>query len=150
MASRADRFLTNGQIDCLELISKNLTSKEIAARLGISPHTVDQRVRKALRKLGVGTRREAARLVEDGKPRSQSLPEEMVTDPTVASEDRNQPDAGARLADLPLPFATEAQPTNRMGIPERIGWIVAIAVAAFASSGMYLAGLESLSRLLRH
>ena len=32
------------------------TCKEIAARLGISPHTVDQRVKAAMQTLGVGSR----------------------------------------------------------------------------------------------
>jgi hypothetical protein len=35
-----------------------------------------------------------------------------------------------------------------MGIAQRIFWIVVIAGAAFASTVMYLAGLESLTRLL--
>src|SRR5687767_4058059 len=55
--------LTQGQIDCLLLVHQNLTSKEIAPRLGISPHTVDQRIRLALRVLGCKRRTEAARLV---------------------------------------------------------------------------------------
>ena len=37
--------LTRGQLDCLSLVDQHLSSKEIAAELNISPHTVDQRIR---------------------------------------------------------------------------------------------------------
>ena len=63
--SREQRIarLSQGQRECLELVNQHLSSKEIALRLGISPHTVDQRVRQALQILGVEKRGEAARLV---------------------------------------------------------------------------------------
>src|SRR5690242_2278149 len=56
--------LTSGQLDCLRLVDQHLSSKEIATELGISPHTVDQRVRQALQILGVDTRKQAARIVD--------------------------------------------------------------------------------------
>ena len=49
---------------------------------------------------------------------------------------------------LPLPFATGRQPRNEMGVGFRLLWIVLIAIGALFSAGMYLAGLESLARLL--
>src|SRR5262245_9546754 len=55
--------LSHGQIECLLLVDQHHNSKEIAVQLGISPHTVDQRIRGALDKLGVERRGEAARLV---------------------------------------------------------------------------------------
>src|SRR5688500_5554495 len=63
--SREQRIarLSRGQRECLELVNQHLSSKEIALRLGISPHTVDQRVRQAIHILGVEKRGEAARLV---------------------------------------------------------------------------------------
>jgi len=36
-----------------------------------------------------------------------------------------------------------------MSVGQRLFWIVAIAIVAAFSAGMYLAGLESLSRLLK-
>ena len=47
MAQRVAR-LTPAQLDCLRLVDRLLSSKEIAAELHISPHTVDQRIRQAL------------------------------------------------------------------------------------------------------
>lgn len=52
--------LTPGQRACLERVTDHATSKEIARELGISPHTVDARMRAALQTLAVSTRREAA------------------------------------------------------------------------------------------
>ena len=55
--------LSPGQLDCLRLVDQHLSSKEIAAELNISPHTVDQRIREALQILGVERRAQAARIV---------------------------------------------------------------------------------------
>ena len=59
----AHRAAQPGQLDCLRLVDQHLSSKEIAGELGISPHTVDQRIRHALQILGVERRTQAARLV---------------------------------------------------------------------------------------
>jgi ABC-type Na+ efflux pump permease subunit len=47
-----------------------------------------------------------------------------------------------------MPFATRSNPRNEMSVGQRLLWIVLIATGAAFSAGMYLAGLESLSRLL--
>lgn len=52
--------LSEGQKDCLRLVLAHMTSKEIARHLGISSHTVDQRLRYAIRTLGARTRMQAA------------------------------------------------------------------------------------------
>ena len=62
LAERVAR-LTGGQLDCLRLVDQHLSSKEIATELGISPHTVDQRIRQSLATLGVERRAQAARIV---------------------------------------------------------------------------------------
>lgn len=53
--------LNEGQKDCLRLVLAHLNSKEIGRKLDISPHTVDQRLRRSMRTLGVDSRFEAAR-----------------------------------------------------------------------------------------
>jgi DNA-binding CsgD family transcriptional regulator len=55
--------LTDAQRDCLRLVYQHMKSKDIARTLGISPHTVDMRLRLAMRILSVGSRIEAARLL---------------------------------------------------------------------------------------
>ena len=52
--------LTDKQREVLDLLIEHKTSKEIARLLGISPHTVDQRVFFAKEKLGAVSRNEAA------------------------------------------------------------------------------------------
>ena len=63
--SRRIARLTPGQLECLGLVFQHLNSKEIAGRLSISSHTVDQRIRQALHILGVERRSEAARMVAE-------------------------------------------------------------------------------------
>jgi DNA-binding CsgD family transcriptional regulator len=53
--------LNDAQKECLRLVSANLQTKQIARELNVSPHTVDQRLRLAIRALGVTNRFEAAR-----------------------------------------------------------------------------------------
>jgi DNA-binding CsgD family transcriptional regulator len=72
MAGRVAR-LTPAQLDCLLLVDQHLSSKEIAAELHISPHTVDQRIRQALAILGVERRSQAARVVAQAKGPYQRL-----------------------------------------------------------------------------
>ncbi len=52
--------LTEKQREAMDLLVKRMTSKEIARELGISPHTVDQRISIAKDKLGAATRHHAA------------------------------------------------------------------------------------------
>jgi DNA-binding CsgD family transcriptional regulator len=54
--------LTTKQREVMDLLIEHKTSKEIGRRLGISPHTVDQRIQFARDKLGARTRGEAAAL----------------------------------------------------------------------------------------
>ena len=169
--------LSQGQIDCLLLVDKHHSSKEIAARLGISPHTVDQRIRGALEKLGVDRRGEAARLVAAAVPsdgqayqrlihQSPHIDEAAATghqESAVGYQIRHAGRAGETSSPgviteqrsvgfgspLQLPFATRSHPSNEMSIVQRLLWIVLIAMGAAFSAGMYLAGLESLSRLIK-
>ena len=164
--------LTEGQLDCLRLVDQHLSSKEIAGELKISPHTVDQRIRQALHTLGVERRAQAARLVARYSGPYQRLIHQ--TPHIEAHTEPSHPEAAAsiqiRHADraggaggagflteqrpasfwpsLQPPFATRSNPRNEMSVGQRLFWIAAIAIGAAFSAGMYLAGLESLARLL--
>jgi len=170
-AARVAR-LSSGQLDALLLVDQHLSSKEIAVELGISPHTVDQRIRGALHILGVERRSQAARLVAQHHEPYQRLIHQTpyieggdstghpggavgfqirhadraggTGDLGVNTEQRS----GASWSSLPLPFATRSRHRNEMSVGLRLVWIVLIAMGATFSAGMYLAGLESLARML--
>jgi DNA-binding CsgD family transcriptional regulator len=143
----AIKRLTQGQIECLLLVQQHLTSKEIATRLGISPHTVDQRVRLALRTLGCRSRFHAARLLS-----AEHSPAAMFQWGAASNEpyvEQFRPRSKGRRGSLPLPFATSGNPINEMSVALRLLWILVIACGAAFSMGLYLAGLESLARLIQ-
>lgn len=169
--------LSDGQRQCLVFVDQHLSSKEIALRLGISPHTVDQRVRLSLQILGVEKRGEAARMVAlamrtSNDPAYQRLihqppyidgaPAPGHQEGAVGHQIRQIDRAGETSLDgieteqrpanfwasLPLPLATRSQPSNELSVGVRLLWIVLIALGAAFSAGMYLAGLESLSRMM--
>ena len=164
--------LSEGQLECLRLVANHMSSKEIAAELDISPHTVDQRIRIALQTLGVPRRTDAARMVEAVEGPYQRLIHQppYIPEPAVVPQSEGAIDKQIRHVDrargagqsgpqteqgpvgvrspLPMPFATRRQATNEMGVGFRLLWIVLIAIGALFSAGMYLAGLESLARLL--
>ena len=170
-AARVAR-LSSGQLEALLLVDKHLSSKEIAVELGISPHTVDQRIRGALHILGVERRSQAARLVTQYHEPYQRLihqtPYIEGGDPSahpdgavgfqIRHADRageagdlgvnTEQRSGVSWSSLPLPFATRSRPRNEMSVGLRLVWIVLIAMGATFSAGMYLAGLESLARML--
>jgi DNA-binding CsgD family transcriptional regulator len=172
MVARVAR-LSAGQLDCLRLVDQHLSSKEIAAELKISPHTVDQRIRQALHTLGVERRSQAARIVSHHSgPYQRLIHQPPYIEGKLAD---GHPDAAVRHqirhADragevegagfrteqravtfgpsLPLPFATRSNPRNEMSAGTRLLWIVLIATGTAFSAGMFLAGLESLARLIQ-
>lgn len=71
MKSHDVSLLTEGQKACLRLVMHHMGSKDIARVLDISPHTVDARLKAAMKILGVTGRVEAAQILalrEDTSP----------------------------------------------------------------------------------
>lgn len=172
MAEALDE-LSEGQRACLRLVAQQQTSKDIARTLGISPHTVDQRLKVAMRILGVGNRRDAARMLAAHEMGYQSLvhqspdiadgpPAPPASSPSGSrSHDRKGNGARGRIeanADehfetfrsprrsrVPYP-RTEGQ-RNELTIVERLAAIFVIAITAAMAFGAILAGLEALGQL---
>ncbi|ENZ80757.1 hypothetical protein OR37_03337 [Caulobacter vibrioides OR37] len=57
--------LTERERECLRLVDRHMSSKEIARELGLSKHTVDWHLDKARRRLGAADRYDAARRLFD-------------------------------------------------------------------------------------
>jgi len=165
--------LSEGQLRVLRLVGQHMNSKEIAVELGISPHTVDQRIRAAIRLLGVARRQEAARLVGAVEGPYQPLIHQspLIDAAPVYAEPDGAIDIQIRHVDrtggtgpaglnteqgaadprssLVPPWSTRSNPRNTMSVGQRLLWIVLISMGATFSAGMYLAGLESLARLVK-
>lgn len=74
-------MLSPQQARVLDLVGEGLTSKEIGKTLSISPHTVDQHCKAAIRNLRAYSRADAAR-----KWRSMSPPQRLVSQPTQLAQ----------------------------------------------------------------
>ena len=163
--------LTEGQKDCLRLVLSHNSSKEIAQALGVSPHTVDQRIKVAMRTLAAPNRVEAARtLYELERPRGyQGLvyqaPDIAASrfggagrppndgkraDGDVVREEQvaYDPALSRRGGGMRWPFATPAHRRNDLDVWQRLGWIVAIAVATILAFGTLVSSLTALGGLV--
>lgn len=170
---RLDR-LTEQQRACLRFVYSHLTSKEIAPLLGIEPGSVDQHIKAAMRVLGVGDRRTAARLLAEHERlhRAQPLvyqPPDIApgTDPETfaPTQERGRQQVGAyqsaalreeqaafavapvRAPMLPLPLGG-ARPDD-LNWTMRLAWIAAITIGIALAFGALVSGIEALVRLTR-
>lgn len=176
MTNSAVERLNDGQRDCLRLVLAHHNSKEIARELGVSPHTIDQRLRTAMRIMEVPSRFEAARKfaafeaddlyqpliyqmpdVERGRKNGKlvSPTERTASDRTGSTDDISNVDGNiavvafdrSEIGRLRLPVPRYRGERNSLGTVARLGWILAIAIASALSFGGLIAGLEALSRL---
>lgn len=169
--------LTEKQKECLRLVARGHTSKEIARALGISAHTVDAYLKGAIRLLKVINRFEAARQFAAFEAESpyQPLvyqPLTIAPEPLPVSLDPATNIAGTegeavsvnevqedravyevvssnRDPGFPLPFPTRGRERNDLTVLVRIGWIILIMAALAIGTGVLLEGLAGVARLIR-
>lgn len=150
--------------DCLRLAIYHYSSKEIGLKLGISRHTVDQRLRHATQRLGASTRFEAARMLADheAETRPNTTPHPFVYKPPYISKalapDMNSASAGvrdgradgttAKLNDVQTPYVFSHRldaappslpPVSLMGVsrPELSLAVKAIWAAGIATASLF-------------
>jgi DNA-binding CsgD family transcriptional regulator len=75
--------LSERQRECLRLVGHLHTSKDIGIRLGISHHSVDDRIRRALRTLNVATRVQAAQILSAYE---RGTPQQLMHQPSQLAE----------------------------------------------------------------
>jgi DNA-binding CsgD family transcriptional regulator len=162
--------LSDAQRECLRLVDRHLTSKEIAIQMRVSHHTINQRLERACKQLGVATRKEAARLLAVYDP----IIYEPLDIADVTSGASSFPDLGYResndaeqsdflLCDVALhlhqkgvvgafgfapPFPRKRGDANALSIRQRLVWAMLIASFGIILSGLLIAALEALGRLL--
>jgi hypothetical protein len=153
-----------------------MQTKEIARELEISPDGVTQRVKAAMRILGVNSRRDAARMLADIEgpdlyppqvypPRDIAFEAHPATFAPSTESGREQapamvgamreeqaafqvaPQFRSGRSKFPLP-SREGTPSDLNAL-QRLGWIMGLMLLIAFAFGVFLAGMEALSRLGR-
>lgn len=169
--------LTEGQRECLRRVLRHQTSKDIARELGISPHTVDQRLRIAAKTLRVASRVEAARLLAlheqcgpdayqpsvyqtshiAAQPASAFVPDVAAGHLPGGQENIGlarerqlayQAFVPAPQEALPLPLPLSRGSGNRLPAWQRIAWVIGLTILFAFAFGALLSGLDALSGLV--
>ena len=137
--------LSAQQRECLRLVWRQHSSKEIALALGISKNTVDGYVAEAVARLGARDRRHAARLCFGETP-----PDYVGGDPARVA----MPGAAVAGEEVPdgfvlrLPLRRKGAARNDLSIFERLVWIPVIGLVIAVGFGMLAVGLQAVGDLL--
>jgi len=123
--STGHHALTEKEKQTLRLLVSGYDAKSMARHLGLSVHTVNERLRDARRKMATSSSREAARLLRE----AEGQPPELLGD--KAFGDACEPGAGQ----------PSGQPVDGRGNNGRTGWIIgglamSMAMAIFAAAAM--------------
>lgn len=125
-------LLTPQERECLRLVAQQRSSKEIAQELGISKASVDTYCNRARAKLGVASRRDAAKLVLEGATGASA--------PGLAAPLALSAGGPAVVALLP--------PVSSLGPAARLALILGGAAALVLAFGILLSGLEALNEVV--
>jgi DNA-binding CsgD family transcriptional regulator len=170
----ADRVkrLTEKQRECLRLVYRHMETKEIARALKLSPDGVTQRIKSAMKTLGVDRRRDAALILAEAEgldpyPRDVHPSRDIAPDhePDTIAPDGARHQSGFESGGVreeqatfaivpppgsqtfPVPFPFRGNRPSDLNWLRRLGWIIGIMLVIALVFGMFLAGLESLSRM---
>lgn len=165
--------LTEQQRACLRHVYAHLTSKEIAPLMGIEPGSVDQHIKAAMKTLGVGDRRTAARIFAEHEGRDDSpvmayppldhdsphAPYNFV--PPIVSGWQPHDSAGGSMREeqaffrvatpggsptFQFPIGGSSKPGD-LNWATRLGWIAVIAIGVALAFGALVSAIEALGRL---
>ena len=141
-ANRIDE-LSRRERDCLRLVARNRSSKEIGRELGISNHTVDDHLKHAISLLGVTSRFEAAQLLSnaEGSPQALGTQPPPIAEP-VQSAPAIAPDRSDAGVMGRLPFLRNGRRTNDLSSTQRLFWIAIGAVAFIFALSQLANGLS--------
>lgn len=164
--------LSEGQRQCLRMVYRHMETKEIARELGISPDGVTQRIKAAMRTLGVNRRREAALLLAQAEGPEVYPPLvypprdiEIASDPAMLGSStegaRQREHSGEALREeqavfttaIPsrsptLPLAIGRTRPDDLGLLGRLTWIAVITIGIALAFGALVAGVQGLTQLI--
>jgi DNA-binding CsgD family transcriptional regulator len=139
--------LTDRQKDCLRLVARGFTSKEIGRLLDLSPSTVDNHITMAVQLLGAPSRGAAARALAglEGGQYLPSQPPELAEDTNNAlnspkAEARTQASFGQRLFALP-PMGGKKNDLDGTSRTLRILQVAVLAAASAIALTILISGL---------
>ncbi len=132
--------LTKRQRECLTLVADLRSSKEIAAALGLSPHTVDGYINEAVTTLGAADRFEAARIYV---ARLAAPPQRSTGE--ASRVETNELFRPSVLRHIVTEVATEGR-IVRLGRPTRILLIVGLTIGIIYAVSLLTLGSEVLDR----
>lgn len=140
--------LTEPQREVLRYVAKGYESKEIGKQLGLSHHSVNRRIERAIQALGVTTRKEAARYLANAEGKAYEPLAHNPIHPTnppqhdMVSKSDEQGQVG-----FPWPFATQER-HDGLGLEARLFWaLLGIPVIVMLAWGAFLAGINALDSL---
>lgn len=154
------------------MVYRHMETKEIARELGISPDGVTQRIKAAMRTLGVNKRRDAAHLLAEAEesgayprrvypPRNIAIPPDPATiapsteggwqsgssDGVMREEQLDfQAAPFVRTPSFPPPIG--GAETNDLGLLKRLVLIAGIAIGIALAFGALIAGVQGLTKLI--
>lgn len=147
--------VTDKQKECLRLVLRRNSSKEIALELGISSHTVDARLKGALKALGTASRFEAARLLAEYEVthirglayQPPNLPNQPEFGDSPEHESNAEQIEGVNWGWL-FPIPTTSQPVASFTPVQKLASVLVIMVATVFIMGSLLTSYEALSSIL--
>lgn len=164
--------LTEAQREALRMVYRHMETKEIARELGISPDGVTQRVKAAMRTLGVNKRRDAANILAETEggtpyPRQVYPPRDIAMNPDPATfapstgGGRQSGSSGEGIREEQVAFKATpflrsptfpppmggAEPDD-VGWLKRLAWIAGIVIGIALAFGALIAGIQGLTKLV--
>jgi DNA-binding CsgD family transcriptional regulator len=155
MTEHAFERLTEKQKECLRLVLRRNSSKEIALELGISPHTVDARLKGALKALNTASRFEAARMLAEYEVihlrglayQPPNLPNQPEFGDFPGRESNAEQIEAVNWGWL-FPLPTANQPVASFTSAQKLASVLVIVVATVFIMASLLTSYEALSSIL--
>lgn len=133
-------LLNERQKQCLRLVYDNLEAKEIAKRLSLSPHTVNEHLREARRILGVSRSMQAARILVDIEGH-----ERLVSKPLGVVPEAGTMDEAVEPTDVPE-APVRGNRYHLSGI-QRLGIVIGLALVVVVLGGALVGTADLVARL---
>ncbi len=142
--------LTVAELETPRALLTTSKIKEVARVLDISPHTVEQRLKRARARLGVSTSIDGAHMVARVEGRMYGLPVYANSDVAEGAVDAASIDLAEKGRErLSLPFPTKGRPWNDSSIWVRVIAIAAGTLIATVSALLAASLLETINRIAR-